>query len=254
MKGHLAVAVARDSRSNVYAGSDIALRSSPVVGRVEPTVEGPAVLFKDDVHLGGTYLRCKRVMDILGALLLATVFSPIMLFVALSLARSGQVIFSHERVGRFGVPFKIYKFRSMVTDSDRVLAELLAADPSARAEWETDHKLRDDPRITRIGAFLRKSSLDELPQLWNVIRGEMSLVGPRPVIREELKKYGRATRYYLVAKPGITGLWQVMGRNDVDYRRRIAMDRRYARSASLWGDVVVLFKTVKVVLARSGAY
>jgi exopolysaccharide production protein ExoY len=193
-------------------------------------------------------------MDILGAIVCAIVFSPILLGVTLSLARSGQVIFAHTRIGKSGKPFKVYKFRSMVRDADRVLAELLATDEAARAEWDADQKLRFDPRVTKTGAFLRKTSLDELPQLWNVLKGEMSLVGPRPVVSVELEKYGRASRYYLSVKPGITGLWQVTGRNDVDYRRRIALDRRYARTASLSVDIFVLLKTVKVVLARSGAY
>jgi lipopolysaccharide/colanic/teichoic acid biosynthesis glycosyltransferase len=208
----------------------------------------------NDIRLSAAYLGAKRLIDVLGALACALVFSPIIVAVTLSLARSGRVIFAHTRIGRDGRVFNVYKFRSMVVDADRVLAELLATSEEARIEWAADRKLRCDPRITRTGAFLRKTSLDELPQLWNVLKGEMSLVGPRPVVFDELEMYGRAKRYYLAVKPGITGLWQVMGRNDVNYRRRIAMDRRYARTACTWLDVLVLLKTVKVVLARSGAY
>lgn len=208
----------------------------------------------NDIRSAWTYLAIKRAIDILGATVCAIVFLPILLGITLSLARSGQIFFSHTRIGKSGKPFKVYKFRSMVRDADRVLAELLATNAEARAEWDADQKLRFDPRITKTGAFLRKTSLDELPQLWNVLKGEMSLVGPRPVVSAELEKYGRASRYYLSLKPGITGLWQVTGRNDVDYRRRVALDRRYARTASLWLDTIILLRTIKVVLARSGAY
>jgi undecaprenyl-phosphate galactose phosphotransferase len=142
----------------------------------------------------------------------------------------------------------------MVPNANTLLHQLLASDPELRAEWRRDHKLKNDPRVTYVGRFLRKTSLDELPQLINVIKGEMSLVGPRPIVRDEIKKYGRAAGYYLCGKPGLTGLWQVSGRNDTDYRRRVAMDRLYVRRASLALDLVVLFKTVGVVLFRRGAY
>lgn len=222
-----------------------------VVHRQRLLIEADA---SNDIRFSSTYLMTKRVFDVCGAILCAIVFSPILIGVALSLGRSGQIFFAHTRIGHAGKPFKVYKFRSMVQDADRVLAELLANDENARREWEADHKLRNDPRITRTGAFLRKTSLDELPQLWNVLKGDMSLVGPRPIVTDELKKYGRASRYYLAVKPGITGLWQVTGRNDVDYKRRVALDRRYARTASLRLDFMVLLKTVKIVLAKNGAY
>ena len=142
----------------------------------------------------------------------------------------------------------------MISTSSEVLARLLAEDPEARAEWERDHKLRNDPRITPVGRFLRRTSLDELPQLLNVLRGEMSLVGPRPVVMDELDRYGEARIYYLQVRPGLTGLWQISGRNDVDYGRRVSLDTWYVRNWTLWYDLVILFKTALVVPSRGGAY
>jgi lipopolysaccharide/colanic/teichoic acid biosynthesis glycosyltransferase len=142
----------------------------------------------------------------------------------------------------------------MVVDANAVLAELLERDPQARLEWDRDFKLKNDPRVTRIGAFLRRTSLDELPQLWNVIRGEMSLVGPRPIVQDELARYGDDVCYYLMARPGMTGLWQVSGRNDADYATRVYLDAWYVRNWSLWYDIAILFKTVRVVFKRDGAY
>jgi undecaprenyl-phosphate galactose phosphotransferase len=142
----------------------------------------------------------------------------------------------------------------MVADSEAVLARTLATDPAARAEWDRDFKLRNDPRVTRLGNFLRKSSLDELPQLFNVLKGEMSLVGPRPIVQGEVERYGLAMEEYRACRPGITGLWQVSGRNDVDYAERVELDRRYARTWSLKGDIVILVRTLGVVARRSGAY
>jgi len=150
--------------------------------------------------------------------------------------------------------FPCYKFRSMVLNSQEVLQQLLDSDPEARAEWERDFKLKNDPRITPVGRFIRKTSLDELPQLFNVLRGQMSLVGPRPIISEELIRYDENVDYYLMAKPGMTGLWQVSGRNDVDYDTRVYFDSWYVKNWSLWNDIAILFKTVKVVLHRDGAY
>lgn len=142
----------------------------------------------------------------------------------------------------------------MVLNSQEVLQQLLDSDPEARAEWERDFKLKNDPRITPVGLFIRKTSLDELPQLFNVLRGQMSLVGPRPIISEELVRYDENVDYYLMAKPGMTGLWQVSGRNDVDYDTRVYFDSWYVKNWSLWNDIAILFKTVKVVLHRDGAY
>lgn len=197
----------------------------------------------------------KRVLDIVGATLLGMVFLPLILAVAVHLRlEGGPIIFRHRRIGRNGEAFDCLKFRSMVPDADRVLRELLEQHPELKAEWLRDHKLRDDPRVTGVGRFLRRTSLDELPQLWNVIRGEMSLVGPRPVVREELLRYGRHLHRYLAGRPGVTGLWQVTGRNDTDYRRRVVLDVYYVRRQSVLLDLYILLKTTHVVLGGSGAY
>jgi lipopolysaccharide/colanic/teichoic acid biosynthesis glycosyltransferase len=178
-----------------------------------------------------------------------------MLVIVLLLRKDGgPVIYRHWRIGRDGRSFQCLKFRSMVPNADDVLRELLAQDAGLKREWARHHKLRSDPRVTALGRFLRRTSLDELPQLWNVIRGEMSLVGPRPVVRQELLRYGRNIRAYLSARPGVTGLWQVHGRNDTDYRRRVVLDTYYVKRRSLLLDLYILLKTVRVVLGGRGAY
>jgi undecaprenyl-phosphate galactose phosphotransferase len=199
----------------------------------------------------------KRAFDLVAALSLLLFVAPLMAVIALriKLADGGPVFFAHTRVGRQGQLFKCYKFRTMVTNSAEVLARLLAHDPTARAEWERERKLKHDPRITAIGRLLRRTSLDELPQLINVVRGEMSLVGPRPVVPDELALYGEAKIYYLQVRPGLTGLWQISGRNDVDYERRVSLDTWYVRNWTLWYDILILFRTAVVVPSRSsGAY
>ncbi len=197
----------------------------------------------------------KRTFDIVGSSLIIALLSPILITLTCLVMRDGgKAIYGHERIGRDGRKFKCLKFRSMVLNSKEVLANLLANDPEAQAEWDKDFKLKNDPRVTKIGAFIRKTSLDELPQLWNVLKGEMSLVGPRPVIDEELERYAENVEYYLLAKPGMTGLWQVSGRNDVDYDTRVYFDAWYVKNWSLWNDIAILFKTVNVVLKRDGAY
>lgn len=201
------------------------------------------------------YGAAKRALDITGALTIGAVFSPLILAIVVRMRmHGGPILFRHRRVGLGGKVFQCLKFRTMVPDAERILRDLLAQDPQARAEWEHDHKLQNDPRITRLGRFLRKTSLDELPQLWNVLRGEMSLVGPRPIVREEMLRYGRYLPSYLASKPGITGLWQVTGRNDTGYRRRVALDTYYVRKQTLLMDLQILFKTVKVVISGRGAY
>ncbi|WP_431312809.1 sugar transferase [Roseateles agri] len=189
------------------------------------------------------------------ALILLTLLSPLMLVVAWLIWRrdGAPIFFGHYRVGLDGRLFRCLKFRSMLLDADRALADLLRDDPAARAEWERDQKLTNDPRITPVGHFLRKTSLDELPQLFNVLRGEMSLVGPRPITVGELPRYGRTRWHYLSVRPGITGLWQVSGRNNTSYEERVALDRRYVEQRSMAGDVGILLKTVRVVLLREGA-
>jgi exopolysaccharide production protein ExoY len=201
--------------------------------------------------------RSKRAFDIAASLVLIMLFGPLLLLIALAVrCDGGPALFGHRRLGAGteGASFRCWKFRSMVPDSEAVLAHKLATDPEARAEWERDFKLRNDPRVTPLGNFLRKSSLDELPQLFNVLKGEMSLVGPRPIVTAEVERYGQAMEEYRACKPGITGLWQVSGRNDVNYAERVELDRRYAWNWSLKGDVVILFRTLGVVARRSGAY
>jgi len=224
----------------------------------------PPVLSAFDSHAGllaavpiqtSVNAALKRACDVLGALALGVIFSPLILIIFLLMRREGgPTIYRHRRVGRHGKVFECLKFRTMVPNAEQVLREVLERHPELKAEWLRDHKLRNDPRVTALGRFLRRTSLDELPQLWNVVRGEMSLVGPRPVVREELMRYGRNLRVYLSAKPGITGLWQVMGRNDTDYRRRVAMDVCYVRNQNLLLDLYILLKTTRVVLGGGGAY
>jgi lipopolysaccharide/colanic/teichoic acid biosynthesis glycosyltransferase len=181
---------------------------------------------------------------------------PLMTMIALAIfiQDGGPVIFAHSRVGQRRRMFPCLKFRTMAKDAEARLAELLASDPAARAEWEKDHKLRNDPRVTPLGRILRKSSLDELPQLINVIRGEMSLVGPRPIVEAEIPKYGRRIHDYYAVKPGLTGLWQVSGRNDVSYRTRVAMDCMYARRRSAALDAAIIARTIPAIFLRRGCY
>ncbi|MBR0659898.1 sugar transferase [Neoroseomonas oryzicola] len=199
----------------------------------------------------------KRAMDIALTLLMLVPLAPVMAVVALLIRlRSGrQILVRHERIGRDGVPFPCLKFRTMVRDADRVLEEHLARDPAARAEWQAQRKLARDPRVTAIGNLLRRSSLDELPQLFNVLRGEMSLVGPRPVVRVELEEHyaGEAGSLYCRVRPGVTGLWQVSGRSGVSYRERVRLDTEYVRTGSLMLDVAILCRTPWAVLRARGA-
>lgn len=203
-----------------------------------------------------TGLSASRVMDVLIALAVVLFTLPLLVLiaVAIKLHDGGPALFGHTRIGRGGRNFRCLKFRSMVVDAEARLQALLSTDPAARREWEADQKLRDDPRITPLGAFLRKTSLDELPQVFNVLRGEMSIVGPRPIVQSEVCRYGRAFKHYCSVPPGITGLWQVSGRNDVSYRRRVALDRVYAKSKCLRTDLVIIARTVPAVLLRSGSY
>ncbi len=197
----------------------------------------------------------KRCLDLFGAIAISILLSPVLLYLAWQVRKDGgDAIYGHPRIGRHARPFLCYKFRSMVPDASVRLAELLARDADARREWERDFKLKSDPRITRIGAFLRRTSLDELPQLWNVIRGDMSLVGPRPIVQAELERYAEDVSYYLMTRPGMTGLWQVSGRNETDYPTRVYLDAWYVRNWSLWYDIAILFMTVRTVFKRDGAY
>ncbi len=189
------------------------------------------------------------------ALFLVLVLSPVLLAVllAIRITDPGPVFFGHYRVGRGGRLIKVLKFRSMRVDAQQRLAELLASDVQARAEWERDFKLSNDPRVTRTGRFLRRSSLDELPQLFNVLKGEMRLVGPRPITAQELRRYGSARWHYLSVTPGVTGLWQVSGRNELSYAERVELDRYYVDNRSLLLDASILCRTVLVVTTGRGA-
>ncbi|EKS0266915.1 undecaprenyl-phosphate galactose phosphotransferase WbaP [Klebsiella pneumoniae] len=197
----------------------------------------------------------KRLFDIIASIAIIILLSPVLLYISRQVKKDGgPAIYGHERIGKDGKPFKCLKFRSMVTNSKDVLNELLQNDPEAKREWDTTFKLKNDPRITKIGAVLRRTSLDELPQLFNVLKGEMSLVGPRPIITAELERYNEEVDYYLLSKPGMTGLWQVSGRSDVDYETRVYLDAWYVKNWSMWNDIAILFKTVGVVLKKDGAY
>lgn len=195
----------------------------------------------------------KRFCDFCLALVLAPVlFLPILVLALLVKRDGGPAFFGHKRVGKDGKEFRCLKLRTMRPDAEAFLEQYLAENESARAEWVIFYKLKSDPRITRVGRFLRKTSLDELPQIFNVLRGDMSFVGPRPVPMRELVEYGSARHAYLMGRPGITGVWQVSGRNELDYATRVAMDVQYRRSENFVGDTVIILKTPSKVLKATG--
>jgi exopolysaccharide production protein ExoY len=203
-----------------------------------------------------TYAPWRRVFDIVVALVAGVVLSPAIILVCIGIALQGDgpIFFVQERIGRGGKPFRCFKFRSMVHGAEAKLAAVLASDPKLQMEWDRYRKLKRDPRSSKFGEFLRSSSLDELPQLYNILMGDMTLVGPRPILRSELSLYGRWLRCYISVKPGLTGLWQVSGRNHLSYRRRIAMDRFYVNAFSTKLYVSILLATVPAVLFRKGSY
>ncbi len=197
----------------------------------------------------------KRLLDIVLVSPAIPLALLVIAFVAIVMRLSGDrgpVLFGHPRIGRNGKAFRCWKIRSMVPDAENRLRAHLAKNPAAAEEWKRDQKLADDPRITRMGQFLRKSSLDELPQLWNVLRGDMSLVGPRPIVRTEVRKYGPHRFPYFSVRPGVTGLWQISGRNDISYRERVQLDVAYINRMSLWTDLRVILGTFGAVLGRTG--
>ncbi|WP_294625371.1 undecaprenyl-phosphate galactose phosphotransferase WbaP [uncultured Bilophila sp.] len=201
-------------------------------------------------------LILKRGMDLLLSFVGGLLILPFFLIIglAIKLETPGPVFFRQSRIGRDGQTIRILKFRTMVRNAEEVLEKYLAANPGLRKEWEEDQKLRHDPRITRIGTLLRRTSLDELPQLWNVLIGQMSLVGPRPIVEDEIIRYGSAFNAYKRVRPGMTGLWQVSGRNDLSYKQRVHLDRFYISNWSTWLDLLILARTLPVVLGRKGAY
>jgi len=237
------------------------LPSSPFPPRPLPAVTvlpaelTASTLLRQQPRLGRVI---KRSGDILFSLLVLVLGSPALLILALLVKTSskGSVFYSQRRIGRGYRGFGCLKFRTMRRDADRVLAAILAADPQLRAEFERDHKLREDPRITPLGKVLRRSSLDELPQFINVLRGQMSVVGPRPIVWEELPRYGAAMDEVLAVRPGLTGLWQVSGRNNLSYDQRVRMDLHYVRHRSFWLDLRIIVRTIGVVLLPMdrGAY
>lgn len=198
----------------------------------------------------------KSIFDYMMAVLLTIFFSPILvvLYSIVFISTKGHPLFTHERLGFEGKKFNVWKFRTMHLDAQGRLEALLDECEPYREEWSKDFKLKNDPRITKIGNFLRKTSLDELPQLINVLKGEMSLVGPRPIVDAEIAKYGEFFHYFTAVKPGITGLWQVSGRNDIDYDERVQLDVWYVRNWSIELDLEILIKTAIVVLGRKGSY
>jgi Undecaprenyl-phosphate galactose phosphotransferase WbaP len=216
------------------------------------TPVAPTILDRNPVSKN----RNARVLDISLILLAAPYIILAFLFLAIliKLDSPGPVFYRQTRIGRFGRKFPVYKFRTMVQDADRVLQDYLDKSPELKAEWLATHKLKEDPRVTRLGARLRTWSLDELPQLWNIIIGDMSLVGPRPIVDAEVEKYGKCFELYIQVRPGLTGLWQVSGRNNTTYERRVELDEYYIRNRSLKLDLQILLKTALVVLKKDGAY
>jgi exopolysaccharide production protein ExoY len=211
----------------------------------------------DTVWIGRSPLQVDwfRPVDLAVALVALALLVPLIAAVALAVwfTSAGPVLFAHRRIGRHGKEFFCFKFRSMAVDADARLQALLAREPAARAEWHSTHKLQSDPRVTRIGAFLRRSSLDELPQLFNVLCGSMSLVGPRPIVVGEVVRYGTYFHDYCKVRPGITGLWQVSGRSNTSYRQRVAMDVLYVRRRSLRLNGMIIAKTLPAVMLQRGS-
>ena len=211
-----------------------------------------------EIHLLGLTAPqvLKRAVDVLGACAFGIALLPAfaILWLLVPATSRGRRLYGHPRVGRGGEIFTAWKFRTMVEDADEVLERHLAADAALRDEWQLAQKLRRDPRVTWIGRILRRTSMDELPQLWNVVRGDMSLVGPRPIIESEIARYGPQYSLYQRMRPGLTGLWQISGRNRLRYDERVRMDEHYVRNWTLWLDLYILRRTVKVVLTGEGAY
>ena len=229
---------------------------------IEPQVEAVLIAQNNGQYIsvaghspGSTYRDWgKRLVDLALAVIILPALLPVIAMLWLVVRfDGGPGLFGHVRIGRNGTPFRCWKLRSMVVDAEAQLADHLVADPAAAAAWAANHKLDNDPRITRIGRVLRKTSMDELPQIWNVLRGEMSLVGPRPVVLAELDRYGQHRWAYLRLRPGITGLWQVSGRNAVSYDERVGLDLRYHDQIGLWTDLRIIAKTSGAVLNGTGS-
>lgn len=248
---------ARDLLSNAVSG---AATLDPAPDELDEAAAGSKVISYPAIGVAGSPLplggKRKRVFDLCLASIIVVLIAPLLLLIAAlcKLFSPGPLLFAHRRVGFRGVEFSCLKFRTMETDAEERLGAYLLANPESAIEWANDQKLRNDPRITAIGKFLRKTSLDELPQLFNVIKGEMSLVGPRPVVADELKRYGARRIAYLAARPGISGLWQVSGRNTTSYEQRTALDENYVRTWSLGLDISIILRTLPEMLMSSRAF
>jgi lipopolysaccharide/colanic/teichoic acid biosynthesis glycosyltransferase len=200
--------------------------------------------------------RLTRILD-LGIIFLASPYILLFFFIIsilIMLDSKGGPFYNQTRIGKGGRRFQAYKFRTMVLNADQILQRYLDEFPELKAEWLATHKLKQDPRVTRVGAILRKLSLDELPQFWNIVIGDMSLIGPRPIVDAEIEKYGKCFELYIQARPGLTGLWQVSGRSDTSYQQRVELDEYYLLNRNIKLDILILVKTVSVVVGRKGAY
>lgn len=231
-----------------FVEPSVSTHGGPSSRRDQSTCTSPSALFRYQVF--------KRILDIVVVLLGLPVLLPALLIVAavVRFTSPGPIFFSHRRICRDGAFFSMWKFRTMCVNSSEVLEQYLAKHPKARAEWNRTHKLRFDPRVTPVGNFLRRYSLDELPQAWNVILGQMSMVGPRPIVAAEVEKYADNFDFYCRVKPGVTGLWQVSGRSKLTYEARVKLDCHYVEHWSLFRDVRIMFATFKSVVNRDGAY
>lgn len=202
-------------------------------------------------------LPLKRALDIIFSLSVLILVSPLFLVIAMIIKATskGNAIYYQIRIGRGGTHFRCYKFRTMYQNADSILDEILATNPEKREEWNNTHKLKNDPRVTPIGHFLRKSSLDELPQFWNVLKGDLSVVGPRPVVKEEINRhFGHKAEKIFSIRPGITGLWQISGRSDTSYSKRIALDEYYVENRTLLKDLKIIALTIPSIISKKGAY
>lgn len=236
--------------------TEIELPSFPGSAQVRPAGRTDGPLRGAPKGVTGLDAVLKRAFDVVFALTFLIVALPfiVLLSIALQIDSPGKLFFVQPRVGRDGRMFRCIKFRTMHQDAERLLADLLATCPASRREWEADHKLRNDPRVSRLGKIVRKLSLDELPQLINILRGEMSVVGPRPIVQAEIPKYGVFFVDYCAVKPGLTGLWQVSGRNDVSYAERVQLDRQYRMRVSFLFDLGIVLRTVPAVIGAKGCY
>lgn len=217
----------------------------------------PALALPQPLEFPIKHNPAKRIFDIFFSILVLVLTAPLMAFIALTVRFSskGQIVYAHERIGRGGKPFRCFKFRTMYPDADVRLKEILENCPNLKQEWDQTHKLKDDPRVTVIGKFLRKTSLDEFPQFWNVFKGDLSVVGPRPMVSYEMKKHlGPKAAKILSIRPGLTGLWQVSGRSDTSYASRIKMDEQYVDSHTMIMDMKIIVKTIPSMFLSKGAY